>query len=78
MLWHVEHDVGVRRAPQVTTWGWNAGMVARTQTPTLMITGQHDKQVLSERVRELYADLASREMSEGAPKPLEAPDRDPL
>jgi pimeloyl-ACP methyl ester carboxylesterase len=50
---------GVRRAPQVTTWGWNAGMVARTQTPTLMITGQHDKQVLSERVRELYADLAS-------------------
>ena len=31
---------------------------AKTQTPTLMIAGQHDKQVPPERVRELYADLA--------------------
>jgi pimeloyl-ACP methyl ester carboxylesterase len=52
---------GVRRAPQVTTWGWNAQMVAKTQIPILMITGEHDKQVPSERVRELYADLASRQ-----------------
>lgn len=52
---------GVRRAPQVTTWGWNAGMVAKTQTPTLMVTGEHDKQVPSERVRELYADLPSHQ-----------------
>jgi pimeloyl-ACP methyl ester carboxylesterase len=50
---------GVRRAPQVTTWGWNAGMVAKTQIPILMVTGEHDKQVPSERVRELYADLPS-------------------
>lgn len=47
---------GVRRAPNVTVWGWNAEMVAKTQSPTLMVTGEHDKQVPSERVRDLYAD----------------------
>ena len=52
---------GVRRAPQVTTWGWNADMVAKTQIPTLMVSGEHDKQVPTERVRELYADLASHQ-----------------
>ena len=50
---------GVRRAPQTTTWGWNAAMVGKTQIPTLMIAGQHDKQVPPDRVRDLYADLAS-------------------
>jgi pimeloyl-ACP methyl ester carboxylesterase len=25
---------GVRRAPQTTTWGWNAAMVGKSQTPT--------------------------------------------
>src|SRR5436309_5734089 len=52
---------GVRRAPQTTTWGWNAATAAQTQIPTLMITGVHDKQVAPERVRELYADLGSRQ-----------------
>jgi pimeloyl-ACP methyl ester carboxylesterase len=52
---------GVRRAPQTTTWGWNAAMVARTQAPTLMVAGVHDKQVLPARVSELYADIGSRE-----------------
>jgi pimeloyl-ACP methyl ester carboxylesterase len=47
---------GVRRAPNVTVWGWNAEMVAKTQSPILMVTGEHDKQVPSERVRDLYAD----------------------
>jgi pimeloyl-ACP methyl ester carboxylesterase len=50
---------GVRRAPQTATWGWNAAAVGKTQTPTLMIAGQHDKQVAPDRVRELYADLAA-------------------
>jgi pimeloyl-ACP methyl ester carboxylesterase len=50
---------GVRRAPQVTVWGWNAAVVAKSQTPTLMVTGQYDKQVPPDRVRELYADLAA-------------------
>lgn len=52
---------GVRRAPQVTTWGWNAAAVAKTNIPTLMVTGQYDKQVPSDRVRELYADLGSQQ-----------------
>jgi pimeloyl-ACP methyl ester carboxylesterase len=50
---------GVRRAPQVTTWGWTAAVVSKTQIPTLMISGAHDKQVNPDRVRELYADLGS-------------------
>ena len=50
---------GVRRAPQTTTWGWNAAVVTKMQTPTLMVAGIHDKQVVPERVRELYEDLAA-------------------
>jgi pimeloyl-ACP methyl ester carboxylesterase len=50
---------GVRRAPQTTTWGWNQAMVGKTQIPTLMVSGQHDKQVPPDRVRDLYADLAA-------------------
>jgi len=52
---------GVKRAPLVTTWGWNAEIVAKTQLPILMVTGEHDKQVPSDRVRELYADLGSHQ-----------------
>jgi len=51
--------MGVRRAPQVTTWGWNSDAVAKIQVPTLMVSGAHDKQVPTERVRELYADLGA-------------------
>jgi pimeloyl-ACP methyl ester carboxylesterase len=50
---------GVRRAPQVTSWGWNAAVVTKMKTPTLMVTGEHDKQVPSDRVRDLYADLGA-------------------
>jgi hypothetical protein len=50
---------GVRRAPQTTTWGWNAAVVTKMQTPTLMVAGIHDKQVVPERVRELYEDLGA-------------------
>jgi len=52
---------GVRRAPQVPTWGFNQAVVAKMQTPFLMVTGPHDKQVLSERVRDLYNDVGSKE-----------------
>jgi esterase/lipase len=31
------------------------------QTPFLMVTGVHDKQVVPERVRDLYADLGSKQ-----------------
>ena len=50
---------GVRRAPQTATWGWNAAMVAKMQAPTLMVAGQHDKQVPPDRVRELYTDIGT-------------------
>jgi pimeloyl-ACP methyl ester carboxylesterase len=50
---------GVRRAPQVTLWGWTSAIVAKTQIPTLMVSGASDKQVNPDRVRELYADLGS-------------------
>ena len=50
---------GVRRAPQVPTWGFGPATVAALRTPFLMLVGSHDKQVLPERVRELQADLGS-------------------
>jgi pimeloyl-ACP methyl ester carboxylesterase len=50
---------GVRRAPLVTTWGWTTAVVAKTQIPTLMVSGAHDKQVNPDRVRELYEDFGS-------------------
>ncbi len=50
---------GVRRAPQVTSWGWTTAVVAKTQIPALMVSGAHDKQVNPDRVRELYNDFGS-------------------
>jgi len=52
---------GVRRAPAVPTWGFNQAAVAKMQMPFLMVTGAHDKQVAPERVRDLYADLGSKQ-----------------
>jgi len=51
---------GVRRAPNVTNWGWTTAMVAATKTSTLMITGAHDGQVQPSRVHDLYADIGSK------------------
>lgn len=52
---------GVRRAPQVPTWGFNREVVAKMQTPFLMVVGSYDKQVPPERVRELYTDLGAKQ-----------------
>lgn len=52
---------GVRRAPGVTSWGWNPAVVAKMKTPVLAIAGAHDKQVPPDRVRDLIADLGSSE-----------------
>jgi pimeloyl-ACP methyl ester carboxylesterase len=51
---------GVRRAPNVTNWGWTTAVVAATKTPTLMVTGAHDGQVMPSRVHDLYADLGAK------------------
>jgi len=50
---------GVRRAPNTTSWGWTTAVVSKTQIPTLMVSGAHDKQVNPDRVKELYADFGS-------------------
>src|SRR5262245_45693108 len=52
---------GVRRAPQTTTWGWTPAVAGKTQIPTLLFAGVHDKQVPPERVRDLYTDLAAKD-----------------
>ncbi len=52
---------GVRRAPLTTTWGWTPAIVAKTQIPTLMVTGANDGQVPPQRVRELYEDLGTHQ-----------------
>jgi pimeloyl-ACP methyl ester carboxylesterase len=50
---------GVRRAPGTTVWGWTPAVVGKTRIPTLMVAGEHDKQIAPERVRHLYEDLGS-------------------
>jgi pimeloyl-ACP methyl ester carboxylesterase len=52
---------GVRRAPVVPTWGFNQAVAAKIRTPYLMVSGIHDKEVVPERVRQLYEDLGSTE-----------------
>ena len=52
---------GVRRAPAVPSWGFNQASVAKIQTPYLMVGGVHDKQVEQDRVRQLYADIGSKQ-----------------
>jgi pimeloyl-ACP methyl ester carboxylesterase len=52
---------GVRRAPMVPSWGFNQASVAKLQVPYLMIAGEHDKQVVPDRVRQLYADVGSKQ-----------------
>jgi pimeloyl-ACP methyl ester carboxylesterase len=52
-------ESGVRRAPQVPTWGWNATVVGKMRTPLLTIAAAHDKQALPERVRELHTDFGA-------------------
>jgi pimeloyl-ACP methyl ester carboxylesterase len=50
---------GVRRAPNVVTWGWNQRTVSRSTTPLLSIAAAYDVAVVPERVRELHADYGA-------------------
>ena len=52
---------GVRRAPQVPLWGFNQAVVAKIQTPFLMVTGALDKAIPPALVHELYADIGSKQ-----------------
>jgi pimeloyl-ACP methyl ester carboxylesterase len=50
----------VRRASIASSsWGWTADRVKGMTTPTLLVSGENDKQVNPDRVRALYADLGS-------------------
>jgi pimeloyl-ACP methyl ester carboxylesterase len=50
---------GVRRAPQVTSWGWTQAVASKMQIPMLLFSGAHDKQVNPDRVRDLYNDTGA-------------------
>ena len=50
---------GVRRAPQVTSWGWNAAMAAQVKAPTLLVAPAEDKQVAPAGVHRLFEDLGA-------------------
>jgi pimeloyl-ACP methyl ester carboxylesterase len=50
---------GTRRAPQVSSWGWNNATVSKLTIPTLAVAGAYDKQVPPDRVKDLYTDLGS-------------------
>jgi pimeloyl-ACP methyl ester carboxylesterase len=50
---------GVRRAPQTTSWGFGPEVVNHMTIPTLMVSGQYDKQADPQRVRDLYTDLGA-------------------
>ncbi|MEX0963534.1 MAG: alpha/beta fold hydrolase [Pseudohongiellaceae bacterium] len=52
---------GVRRAPRTTVWGWNREVVAKTQTPMLIVSPIHDAQVPPSSVRNLFEDLGAEE-----------------
>ena len=50
----------VRRASIASSgWGWTQAKVKAMTTPTLMVAGINDKQVLPERVRDFYADIGA-------------------
>lgn len=52
---------GVRRAPLVTTWGWNESVVSKMQIPALLVAAAHDKQVPAAGVKTLYDDMGTKE-----------------
>jgi fermentation-respiration switch protein FrsA (DUF1100 family) len=66
-LWVVASDPvgatwgpGVRRAPE-SAGTWPPALAKKLPVPFLMVSGAHDKQVLPDRVRDLYADAGSTE-----------------
>jgi pimeloyl-ACP methyl ester carboxylesterase len=48
---------GMRRWPNVTVWGWGPDAAAKMTMPVLMVSGQYDRSVPQDRVRDLYNDL---------------------
>jgi hypothetical protein len=42
-------------------WGWSTAVVAKMQTPTLMVSGVHDKQVNPMNFSDLHADIGTKQ-----------------
>jgi pimeloyl-ACP methyl ester carboxylesterase len=52
---------GARRAPLVTVWGWNEGVVSKMATPVLLVAPVYDKQVPPAGVKTLFDDWGGKE-----------------
>ena len=52
---------GVRRAPLVTTWGWNEGVVSKMRIPALVVAAALDKQASETGVKTLYDDMGTKQ-----------------
>ena len=51
-------EVGVRRAPVQTLWGWNQAFALQVAAPTLVIVGDLDD---TQGIRDLFQDLGARQ-----------------
>ena len=52
---------GTMRSPNTIRWGWNKQMVNHSETPTLVIVGEHDEDRFVERGKDLYEDIGAQE-----------------
>ena len=52
---------GTMRSPNTIRWGWNNQMVNHSETPTLVIVGEHDEDRFIERGKDLYEDIGAEE-----------------
>ena len=51
----------VRRAPLLSSWGWNEKVVGQMRIPGLFVAAAHDKQALPANVKALYDDFGAPE-----------------
>jgi hypothetical protein len=51
----------VRRAPLVTTWGWNESVVTKLPVPALIVAAALDKQAIPANVKSLFDDWGARQ-----------------
>src|SRR5688500_2679798 len=54
-------DSGFSPGPGTTVWCWTPAIVGKSRIPTLMVAGEHDRQVVPDRVKQLYSDWGSPE-----------------
>ncbi len=52
---------GTMRSPNTIRWGWNNQMVTHSETPTLVIVGEHDADRFIERGKDLYEDIGAED-----------------